>query len=110
MMTLLLRVAGDWCAVDPRKFGIGNISLAGGLGNNGHRSHRNGRQVDVRVLRLDGKHLPCTRFDSAYDRSGTFTLIQLFRKAGAKRILFNDLCIPGVRRWAHHDDHFHVEI
>ena len=73
MMTLLIQVACEWCAVDPRKFGVGNISLAGGRGNNGHRSHRNGRQVDIRVLRTDGLHIPCTRLDSAYDRRATRT-------------------------------------
>lgn len=111
MVSLLLQVARDWCAVDHRKFGIGNISLAHGFKSRDHKSHRNGLQVDIRPLRKDGAELPCTIKSPDYDVDGTRKLIELFFRAReTKRILFNDLRIAKVKYWNGHDDHFHLEI
>ena len=60
MMTVLMFVEREWAAIDNRKFGIGNISLAGGPENDDHASHTDGMQVDVRALRKDGLQLPVT--------------------------------------------------
>jgi hypothetical protein len=38
MMTVLLWVEREWAAIDTRKFGVGNISKAGGIENE-HASH-----------------------------------------------------------------------
>jgi len=73
MMTVLLWVEREWAAVDSRKFGIGNISLADGLENE-HASHVNGLQVDVRALRKDGLQLPVTWHDHEYDEARWFTI------------------------------------
>ena len=111
MISLLLRVARDWCACDGRKFGIGNISLAHGFKSRDHKGHRNGRQVDIRPLRKDGKQGPCSILSADYDSDGTRKLIEIFvRSREVKRVLFNDRRIPNVKYWIGHDDHFHLEI
>lgn len=111
MISLILRVARDWCACDERKFGVGNISLAHGFKSRDHKSHRNGRQVDIRPLRKDGASAPCTIGSADYDSEGTRKLIEIFfRFPEVKRILFNDRRIAKVKYWTGHDDHFHIEI
>lgn len=113
MLTVILFVEREWAAIDNRKFGVGNISLAGGPENADHSSHINGLQVDVRPLRTDGLHLPVTwRQTEEYDRKATGKLIGLFSSHPfVKKVLFNDTGVyPGVKMWPHHDNHFHVEI
>ena len=58
MIMAILRVEREWQAIDSRKFGVGDISLAGGPEHKDHRTHRSGLEVDVRPLRKDGLHLP----------------------------------------------------
>lgn len=70
MMTVLLWVEREWAAIDSRRFGIGNISKAGGIENE-HASHMDGRQVDVRAIRKDGLQLPVTWHDSKYEDKPT---------------------------------------
>jgi murein endopeptidase len=111
MMTLLFMVEREWALIDnKRKFGIGNISIAGG-GDFGHKSHRKGLEVDVRPLRKDGLHLPVTYLSHDYDLDATQVLIQLFRACAAYPLLvfFNDRRIPGTHPLAGHDNHFHVQ-
>lgn len=111
MISLLLQVARDWCAIDHRKFGVGNISLAHGFKSPDHKSHRNGLQVDIRPLRKDGSQLPCSIRSPEYDFDGTRKVIELFfRSRETKRILFNDRRIAKVRYWNGHDDHFRIEL
>lgn len=111
MLSLILAVEREWQAIDARKFGVGDISSAGGPKMDGHESHRRGVEVDIRPMRKDGLHIGCTYQDSAYDRAGTEKLIKLFRAfaAGPLLIFFNDIKIPGVRPAAKHDNHFHVQ-
>lgn len=110
MMTLLLMVERERALIERRKFGVGNISIAGGL-DFGHKSHRKGLEVDVRPLRKDGLHQPVTYLSPDYDLEATRVLIQLFRACTAARLLifFNDNRIPGVLPLADHDNHFHVQ-
>lgn len=111
MITVIQAVACEWCHLDKRKFGVGNISLANGLPFEPHKSHRNGLQVDVRAIRKDGREAPCSRLEAAYDQEATAKLIQLFmRHPFVDRIMFNDLSITGVKPLKRHDDHFHVEL
>jgi hypothetical protein len=111
MMTAILRVALEWQAIDPRRFGVGNISLPGGRKLDDHKSHMNGLQVDVRPLRKDGREERVTWMDSQYDEVGTAKLIELFRTfAPVTRVFFNGHGIPFVQPLSHHDDHFHVEL
>lgn len=110
MLSLLFAVEREWAIVDNRRFGVGNISVAGGL-DFGHKSHRKGLEVDVRPLRKDGRHHPVTFLSPDYDRRATQILIELFHAcaAGPLVIFFNDGKIPGTRPLARHDDHFHVQ-
>lgn len=112
MMSMLLFVEREWALVDRRKFGIGNISLAGGPDNDDHSSHVNGLQVDVRAIRKDGSHFPVTWLQAAYDRDATGMLIRIFFSHPlVKTILFNDVTLhPGLKAWSGHDNHFHVAI
>jgi murein endopeptidase len=110
MMTLLFMVEREWALIEWRKFGIGNVSVAGGL-YFGHKSHRKGLEVDVRPLRKDGLHEPVSYMSSDYDLEATRVLIQLFRACAASSLLifFDDNRIPGVLPLAGHDNHFHVQ-
>jgi len=111
MMTAILRVGLEWQAVDRRRFGVGNISLAGGRKHSDHAGHRDGLEVDIRPLRKDGLEEPVTWMDSQYDQAATARLIELFRTfAPVKTIRFNDTRIPFVTWTARHDDHFHVDL
>jgi hypothetical protein len=111
MMQAILRVGLEWQAIDKRRFGVGNISLAGGPKNKDHKGHRTGLQVDMRALRKDGREAPVTWTDLQYDREGTAKLIDLFRTfAPVTLVLFNDTSIPFVKPAEHHDDHFHLEL
>jgi len=110
MMTLLFMVEREWALIEKRRFGIGNISIAGG-GGFGHKSHRKGLEVDVRPLRIDGHLLPVSYLSRDYDFNATCILIELFRACAAYPlvIFFNDTRIPGTHPLADHDNHFHVQ-
>lgn len=111
LITLIGLVAAAWAAIDERKFGIGNISLADGAKHPDHMTHRSGLEVDVRPVRKDGRRLPCSIHDAQYDRAATAKLIDLFRRnAVLKVVLFNDLLIPHVTPAKRHSDHFHVQL
>lgn len=111
MLTILLFIERQWQALDRRKFGIGNISLAGGGRFKPHDSHKDGLQVDVRPLRKDGARVAVNYFQAGYDKEATARLIGLFRSHPAvKKVYFNDLSIPGVLPLVNHDNHFHVAI
>jgi murein endopeptidase len=112
LLSVLFFIEREWQATDNRKFGIGNISLAGGGKYGKHYSHQDGLQVDVRAIRLDGQQLPVDRFQHGlYDQRATAKLIRLFRThPSVTLILFDDTEIPGVKSWEGHDDHFHVGI
>lgn len=112
LLTMLFWIEREWQAIDNRKFGIGNISQADGVKYPKHQSHKDGLQVDVRAVRIDGMQSPVTRLQhELYDKKATAKLISLFFSHPlVKKILFNDTDIPGVRPWEGHDDHFHVEI
>nr|WP_314539905.1 penicillin-insensitive murein endopeptidase [uncultured Massilia sp.] len=112
LLTVLFWVEREWQAIDRRRFGVGNISLANGGEYRKHRSHVDGLQVDVRPIRIDGHQSRVTRFEHGqYDRTATKKLIAIFHSHPlVKTILFNDTDIPHVTPWEGHDDHFHVNI
>ena len=111
MMTAILRVALEWQAIDTRRIGVGDISLAGGPLTPDHDSHRSGLEVDIRPLRKDGRDEPVRWSEHQYDKDGTAKLIALFRTfAPVVKILFNGPDIPFVTKCNHHDDHFHVKL
>lgn len=111
MMTAILRVALQWQAIDKRRIGIGDISMAGGPKPPDHESHKSGLEVDVRPLRKDGLEEPVSWWDPQYDKDGTAKLIELFCTfAPVVTVLFNGPDIPFVKKAIRHDDHFHVKL
>lgn len=111
MMTGILRVALEWQAIDARRFGVGDISLAGGINTPDHAGHKSGLNVDIRPLRMDGREEAVTWFDPQYDQDATRKLIDLFRTfAPVLSIIFNDPGIPFLFRADKHNDHFHINL
>jgi hypothetical protein len=111
MMTAILRVEREWQAMDSRKFGVGDISLADGLANTDHASHKSGLDVDVRPMRKDGLHLPVTWGDAEYDHDATAKLIGLFLlHSRVELVYFNGPGIAFVTPLKGHDNHFHVKL
>jgi penicillin-insensitive murein endopeptidase len=111
MLSVLFWVEHQWQATDRRRFGIGNISMANGPTFWPHAGHRNGLQVDVRAIRLDGKHMGVRWQHEGYDSVATDRLVGIFRThPSVIKIYFNDTEIHGVWPMIHHDDHFHVEL
>ena len=113
MMTMLLFVEREWATIDKRKFGVGNISLAGGASYEKHETHKLGLEVDVRPIRKDGRHEAVYWYQvEDYDEAATMKLIALFHAyPGVRKILFNDKhAAPFARPFKKHDHHFHVEL
>jgi murein endopeptidase len=120
MLTVIFQIEREWQAIDDRKFGIGNISIAGGKEYDGHKTHQRGIEVDCRPVRKDhmtGQAARCSYQDNAvYDCAATIRLITLFvRHPWVRLVYFND---PEVKKAVGapvkycfgHDDHFHVEL
>ena len=93
------------------KIAIGDMCFADGAQMPPHKTHRNGRNADIRPVRSDGKMLPVTIGDPHYSRDRTRTLVALLvAERNVKSILFNDAAIAGVTRWDGHDNHLHVSM
>ena len=118
MLSVIFWVERAWQAVDDRKFGIGNISLANGVKYE-HATHMKGIEMDIRPVRKDrmtGQAARCSYRDKAiYDQRATIKLVRLFLQHPlVKVIYFNDnelRAIVGSSRlvpWPKHDDHLHV--
>lgn len=111
MITAVLRVACEWQSIDNRRFGVGDISLPGGINTPDHGGHKSGLNVDIRPLRKDGREEPVTWSSQHYDQDGTRKLIHLFRVfAPVLNILFNDPGIPFLLMADKHNDHFHLNL
>lgn len=117
LLSLIFHIEREWQALDDRKFGIGNISVAGGLKYD-HATHQKGLEVDLRPIRKDklaGQAARVSRFDPIYDREATIKLIRLFAQHPmVTKVFFNDdkvqQVLGRVRSLRGHDDHFHIEI
>lgn len=93
------------------KVGVGDMSFANGAVMSPHKTHRNGRNADIRPIRTDGKAMPVTISDAEYSRERTKALVELLQsEANLKSILFNDAKIVGVTHWDGHDNHLHVSM
>jgi peptidoglycan hydrolase-like protein with peptidoglycan-binding domain len=109
----LQEVSSAWAAARPTgpRIGFGDISLQGGGPISGHASHQNGVDVDVRLMRNDGREEPTVYQSANYSRALTQQLIDLTRANGVLRvqyIFFNDPQARGVSKWPNHDNHLHV--
>lgn len=120
LLTLIFRVEREWQAICDRKFGIGNISIDGGVAYDRHQSHKKGIEMDCRPVRNDhmtGQAARCSYTDKVYDPEATTELIRLFvEDPWVKIVFFNDervqkaLGPSRVRSLIGHNDHFHVEL
>jgi penicillin-insensitive murein endopeptidase len=111
LMSVPFFIEREWQATDNRKFGIGNISLAGGGRFRPHATDKDGLQVDIRPLRKDGAHVPVSYFQAGYDKDATMRLIEIsLGHPAVIKVYFNDSTISGVWPLADHDNHFHVEM
>ncbi|MBS1790424.1 MAG: penicillin-insensitive murein endopeptidase [Acidobacteria bacterium] len=108
----LQEVAAQFHALRPDLLiGIGDISFRDGHKMPPHKSHINGRNMDIRPLRKDGAKRPIEFTDKLnYDREATRLLAQTFlAHSNVKKIFFNDPTIEGVKPLEGHHNHLHVE-
>ncbi|MEZ6186015.1 MAG: penicillin-insensitive murein endopeptidase [Planctomycetota bacterium] len=106
----LERIGRRWSGQGPR-MGVGDISLANGGPMPGHVSHQLGVDVDVRPVRSDGRTGPVTIYQSAYSRTLTQRLLNLFvAELRIRLILFNDRYTRPVQSYPNHHHHFHARI
>lgn len=93
LLSLIFYVEREWQAIDDRKFGIGNISLAEGRKYE-HSTHQKGIEMDIRPIRKDklvGQAARVSRFDAVYDHEATIKLVRLFlRLPMVRTVYFND--------------------
>lgn len=111
MLNFIFKLEYSWSAIDERKIGIGNISLAEGRIFPPHVSHRKGLEVDIRPIRKDGAKSPVSWSSKDYDQIATSKLVDLIWQTGmVNKIGFNDPKIARVSFMKGHDDHLHVEV
>jgi penicillin-insensitive murein endopeptidase len=119
LLTVIFRIEREWQIMCDRKFGIGNISIDGGVEYDRHKTHKRGIEMDCRPVRKDkvtGQGARCSYRDAVYDCEATIMLIRLFiQHPWVKLVYFNDdkvqkACGAQVKSCTGHDDHFHVEL
>jgi len=109
----LQKLAKDWQEDHPDHLvQVGNISKLNGGPLSPHRSHRQGRDVDFRPFRADGRLQGVTIHESAYDARLTAAFVDLLRKqVPGVKILFNDPALARANKtiaFPGHDNHLHV--
>jgi hypothetical protein len=111
-VTTLVNVSKTFMQTFPGvEVGIGDMSFANGAPMSPHKTHRNGRNADIRPIRADGKQKPVFIWEPDYSRERTKTLVELLRaETNVRSILFNDAAIAGVTHWEGHDNHLHVSM
>lgn len=108
--SFLFQLEFRWGAIESRKLGFGNISLAGGPKAD-HKTHMRGLEIDIRPLRKDGRPMAVRYQDIAYDREATQRLVDVIWQTGMVwRVLFNDPAVSRVLRVPGHDNHLHIDI
>lgn len=89
-----LRAAGKILAQQKLTMGVGDISQSGGGRIPPHQSHRNGRDVDLRLLGPSGEATKCTVSNSScYSRDNTFKMLKALIDVDptkVRTILIND--------------------
>lgn len=110
LIQVLLAVAAAM-AKSGLEVGIGDLSLEQGGEMPPHTSHRTGKNADLRPVRADNGHSPTNINDSSYSRDSTRVLVEAIQaQSGVTQILFNDSEIAGVRKFAGHDNHLHIQV
>jgi hypothetical protein len=111
---VMIRVLLDVAATLHRaglQYGVGDISFAQGGLMKPHTSHQKGRNADLRPIRNDASRGPTSIGDPTYSRENTLVLVRALQAdASVTQILFNDTEIPGVRTWAGHHNHLHIQV
>ena len=75
----------------------------------GHVGHAKGLEVDIRLMRNDGKLAGTDYRSKPYSRELTQDLVNALRNhPNVVKILFNDPNVQGVQYYPGHDDHLHV--
>ena len=108
----LIRISQKFANLYPDiQVAIGDMSFANGTEMKPHKTHRNGKNADIRPIRTDGKMLPVAISDDHYSRERTKAMVQILQADhNFKSVLFNDSAIPGVTHWEGHDNHLHVSM
>jgi peptidoglycan hydrolase-like protein with peptidoglycan-binding domain len=109
----LVTVGMRWALKHPSgpRLGIGEISLQGGGCIAGHASHQMGVDVDMALVRNDGREEHTVVGAAAYSRPFTQEVVDLLRGNGVlkvKRIFLNDSKVTGREYQDGHDNHIHV--
>lgn len=104
---------------------IGDISPEGGAHPkrdpvNDHSSHKNGFDVDIFVLRKDGKPKSSAYIYQSYDLERTTRLAKQIVQIAGKykftlaKFFYNDkkvrAVVPEISYWTNHEDHFHIRL
>ena len=109
----LQAIGAAWRRAHPQgpRIGFGDISLRGGGPMPGHKSHRLGVDVDVRLMRNDGQETATEYRSAHYSLALTQQLIDLVRANGVlpvRFIFFNDPAATGVSVEPNHHNHLHI--
>ena len=109
----LQAIGAAWQQAYPRgpRIGIADISFQGGGKMPPHKSHQVGLDVDIRLMRSDGREQGTQFQDAAYSRTLTQDLVYRIINNGILRvqyIFFNDPQVKSVRYWPGHHNHLHV--
>lgn len=116
MVMALTTVAARWFVRFPHgpRIVISDLSKRGGGWLSPHKSHQVGLDVDIGLVRNDGKEGGAVTYKTGnYSRERTRHLVESILANGVlpvKTLAFNDPAIqhPKVVRWSGHDDHLHV--
>jgi uncharacterized protein YraI len=93
------------------RLGVGDISYRNGGRISGHKSHQKGVDGDFRPIRNDRREDRVLISQSAYSRSLTQKMLDLFvAEMQVKYIFFNDSKTKHTQYWPNHANHFHVRI
>jgi murein endopeptidase len=112
-ISALIAIAAAWQRAHPQgpRIETGDISFQGGGRMPPHKSHNRGVDIDIHLMRNDGREGGTTFRASSYSRTLTQELVNLIRANGlliVKLIFFNDPAVTGVTDQAGHDNHLHV--
>lgn len=113
VIRVLRELGAAWQRAHPDgpRIAIGDLSRRGGGPMPPHHSHQLGVDVDIRLMRQDGRETGVTFRDPAYSLALTRDLVNRLRTNGrlaVQYIFCNDPRLPGTRQWAGHENHLHV--